>query len=179
MSPWRSASRSSNITSRLCAIMKASKREIRKSPAPAAPAKALPRRHPWQPYALVLGALIALFWVYAPAAHGPFLFDDNTLLPSVYVPFSFWVRGLRPILMLSYWVNAQISRSDTYSYHLFNVSFHFIAGALVFLIVLRLLKWSDSARETRAGLAAFAAGVFLFHPVQAEAVAYVAGRSEG
>lgn len=159
--------------------MKASKREIRKSPAPAAPAKALPRRHPWQPYALVLGALIALFWVYAPAAHGPFLFDDNTLLPSVYVPFSFWVRGLRPILMLSYWVNAQISRSDTYSYHLFNVSFHFIAGALVFLIVLRLLKWSDSARETRAGLAAFAAGVFLFHPVQAEAVAYVAGRSEG
>src|SRR5579872_1903494 len=138
MSPWRSASRSSNITSRLCAIMKASKREIRKSPAPAAPAKALPRRHPWQPYALLLGALIAVFWAYAPAAHGPFLFDDNTLLfalPAFQAPLSFWVRGLRPIVMLSYWVNVQISGDDTYSYHLFNVSFHFIAGVLVFFIV--------------------------------------------
>jgi tetratricopeptide (TPR) repeat protein len=158
--------------------MKANRREIRKAQPAAPPVKASPPRHPWQPYALVLGALIAVFWAYAPAAHAPFLFDDNTLLPGVYAPFSFWVNGLRPILMFSYWVNAQISRVDTYFYHLFNVGIHSIAAALVFFIALRLLKWSNAARETRAGLAVFAAAVFLLHPAQTESVAYVAGRSE-
>ena len=160
--------------------MKASRRETRKAQ-PAPPAKALPRRYRWQPYAFVAAALIAVYWAYSPAAHGPFLFDDNALpfaLPDFQAPLSFWVYGLRPIVMLSYWLNVQISGGDTYSYHLFNVGIHFIASALVFFIVRRLLQWSNAAQETRTGLAAFGAAVFLLHPAQAEAVAYLAGRAE-
>ena len=37
-------------------------------------------------YAAVGAALIAVFWAYSPALHGPFLFDDNILpfaLPGI------------------------------------------------------------------------------------------------
>src|SRR5207248_397112 len=49
---------------------------------------------------------------------------------------------------------------------------------LIFLIVRQLLDRSGAARTLLTPLAALAAGVFLLHPVQTEAVAYVAGRSE-
>src|SRR5438067_11927552 len=108
MSRWRSASRCSNITCKACGTMKARKHEIRMpgpAPAPVSKAAALvesPVR--WQPYALAGIVLLAVVWAYAPAAHGPFLFDDNTLpfaLPSFNAPFSVWVDALRPLLMLS------------------------------------------------------------------------------
>jgi tetratricopeptide (TPR) repeat protein len=161
--------------------MKASKREARKPrPAPA-PAPVVARSLPWAPVALVAGALLAVFWAYAPAAPGPFLFDDNTLpfaLPQFGAPLYFWIHTLRPVLNFSYWINARISTDDTYSYHLFNVGIHLIAGVLIFLIVLRLLRRAGVAREMQTWLAGFAGAVFLLHPVQAESVAYLAGRSE-
>jgi tetratricopeptide (TPR) repeat protein len=125
--------------------------------------------------------LLAVFWAYAPAARGPFLFDDNALpfaLPSFNAPLAIWIRGRRPLLMASYWFNARVSGDDTYSYHVVNVILHVIAGGLIFLIVRRLLAWSPAAPQRRTLLAGFAAAVFLLHPVQAEAVAYLAGRSE-
>ena len=77
------------------------------------------------------------------------------------------------------WVNSQISGMEsTFSYHLFNVIFHLITGVLVFAIVRRLVEWSHAEESRRDLLAGFAALVFLLHPVQTEAVAYLAGRSE-
>ena len=127
-------------------------------------------------------AAIVLFWAYAPAAHGPFLFDDNALpfaLPSLTAPLRSWLGYPRPFLMASYWANAQISGDDTFSYHLVNVILHLAAGGLIFAIVRRLLQWSEARQPVRTWLAAFAAAIFLFHPVQSETVAYLAGRSEG
>ena len=75
----------------------------------------------WIPFAFSALTAIVVWWAYAPAAHGPFLFDDNTLpfaLPEFNAPFSVWVRNLRPVLMASYWMNARLSGDDTYSYHL-------------------------------------------------------------
>ncbi len=160
--------------------MKASKRETRKPrPAPALlPAKPQLR---WQPWAFAAIALLIVLWAYAPAAHGPFLFDDNALpfaLPSLNAPLAAWIGSPRPLLMASYWLNARISGDDTYSYHVFNVIFHFIAALLVFLIVRRLLDLAEIRADRRSLLAGFAAAVFLLHPVQAESVAYLAGRSE-
>jgi tetratricopeptide (TPR) repeat protein len=45
-------------------------------------------------------------------------------------------------------------------------------------MVRRLLEWSGAQASLRNLLAGFAALLFLLHPVQAEAVAYLAGRSE-
>jgi len=47
-----------------------------------------------------------------------------------------------------------------------------------YLIVRRLLEWARFAEPRRGLLAGFAAAVFLLHPIQTEAVAYLAGRSE-
>ena len=164
--------------------MKASKREVRK-PRPAlpevAPRALVDRRAPWQPFVLAVAVALAVVWAYAPAAYGPFLFDDNGLVyafPTFSNQFIVWIHELRPVLMASYWINARISGTDPHSYHVLNVVVHLIAGILIFPIVRRLLEWAGSPRETRNLLSGFAAAVFLLHPVQSEAVAYVAGRSE-
>jgi Tfp pilus assembly protein PilF len=89
-----------------------------------------------------------------------------------------WLRNVRPALMFSYWVNAHFWKDDPYSYHIVNVVLHCVTSGLVFLIVRRLLEWSGSDKSRGVLLAGFAAGVYLLHPVQTEAVAYLAGRSE-
>jgi len=158
--------------------MKARKREIRKtSAAPAATRK--PQR--W-PYALAAGAAMMLvFWVYAPALYGPFLFDDTVLpfaLPGFQQPLRVWLSNVRPVLYFTYWVNAQLSRDNTYSYHVINVLIHCVTGGLIFLIVRKLLDWSGAPAARRDLVAGFSAALFLLHPVQNEAVGYLAGRSE-
>jgi tetratricopeptide (TPR) repeat protein len=126
-------------------------------------------------------ALVAVWWAYAPALRGPFLFDDTVLpfaLPSFSAPLSVWLRGVRPALMFTYWMNSWISGSDTFSYHVLNVVFHCCTAGLVFFIVRRLLEWAGVMHSRRDLLAGFAAAIFLLHPIQTEAVAYLAGRSE-
>src|ERR1017187_8092065 len=154
---------------------------------------------PWH-YGAALGvAFLAVSIVYWPAVDGPFVLDD------LYLPFtapemahaslSRWVGGLRPLLMFSFWINHTISGTQTFSYHFLNLLLHLATGALAFLIVRKSLEapWGrpfgvpeagGTACPTgeggwkREGLAAFAAGLFLLHPLQTESVAYVASRSE-
>ena len=80
--------------------------------------------------------------------------------------------------MFTYWVNAQISGDNPYSYHVVNVLLHCATSGLVFLIVRRLCGCQEIGEPRRTLLAAFAAALFLLHPAQTEAVAYLAGRSE-
>jgi protein O-mannosyl-transferase len=150
----------------------------RPAPQPAAPSQ-------WPVIAAIAVAIIAVFWAYAPAFSGPFLFDDQTLpfaLPEFAEPLLAWLRSDRPVLMFTYWLNVQISGSDPYSYHIFNVIIHCITSGIVFLIVRRFLEWSgvhtEAENQRRDLLAAFSGLLFLLHPVQSEAVAYLAGRSE-
>src|ERR1051326_6633508 len=142
-----------------------------------------PARSPWWPYLLAAGAaVIAVFWAYSPALHGPFLFDDTALpfaLPGFSDSLRIWLLGVRPTLMFTYWVNSVISHDDPYSYHVVNVLFHCISAGLVFFIVRRILQRAAIGLPRRDFLAGFAAAIFLLHPVQTEAAAYLAGRSDG
>ncbi len=146
----------------------------------------------------VLGLFIAfcaIYQVYSPALNGPFLLDDTSqpyMLPNFYVlPLTDWIRGVRPLLMLSYWLNFKASGNEvTFGYHVVNVALHFFNGAMIYLAIRKVLGWvgaarSDGALSVSAGtgghqeiLAIFAAGLFLFHPMQTESVSYVASRSE-
>jgi protein O-mannosyl-transferase len=136
------------------------------------------------PWPLIIGAvaLLVAWWAYSPALRGPLLFDDVYLpfaSPAfLHAPLSAWMHGVRPVLMFSYWLNLALSGSDTFTYHVFGFLIHLATAALVFLIVRRLVEWSGIASPRREWLAAFAAALFLLHPVQTEAVAYLAGRSE-
>ena len=162
--------------------MATKKREIRKSyaGAPASVAQAQPRA-PWGWYAAIAAAAtVVAFMVYGPALRGPFLFDDSFLPFAVSgdEPIGNWIHSTRPLLMLTYWFNVRLSGEDTFSYHVVNVLLHCAASGLMFLVVRRLLEWSGLEKTRLNLLAGFAAAVFLLHPVQAESVAYLAGRSE-
>src|ERR1700687_5577660 len=72
--------------------------------------------HLWH-YALGLFiAFCAVYQVYSPAMNGPFLLDDNSLpymLPDFSVlPLRDWISGLRPLLMLSFWLNFKQSGNE-------------------------------------------------------------------
>ena len=145
-----------------------------------------PASQPRWPYWLAAaGAVLLGFWIYQPALHGAFLFDDAALpfaMPSASAPFVDWIRfsASRPVLYATYWMNSRMSGDDPFSFHVFNVIFHLIATGLVFLIVRRFVEWTwpESAPLRRNLLAGFAGSVFLLHPIQTEAVAYLAGRSD-
>jgi len=112
--------------------------------------------------------------VYSPALSGPFLFDDR------YLPFlrpgfaeaslSDVISGVRPLLMVTYWANTRLFGLDTYWFHFVNLLLHAAAGVCVWFIATKLTQ--DKI------LSAFCTLVFLFHPLQSESVAYIAGRSE-
>ena len=161
--------------------MKNRKREARKTVVAPGPGGTPPRPAAW-PWVLgVAGALVAVFWAYSPAMHGEFLFDDNALpfaLPNAAAPLRAWIGQIRPVLMFTYWINSRISAEDPYSYHILNVIIHCLTSLLMFPMVRRLLEWSGAQASLRNLLAGFAAVLFLLHPVQAESVAYLAGRSE-
>lgn len=132
----------------------------------------------WIFAAATLAAVYLAFQVYAPALNGPFVFDDADLpyhQPNFPDALRDWAGGVRPLLMLSYWLNHQLSAKPP-GFHVFNVFFHVVNSILLFFIIRKLLE--DAGPGSHDALAAFAAAIFLLHPIQTEAVAYIAGRSE-
>ena len=147
-----------------------------------------PRLQRWPYIAGIVLALFAVFQAYWPAIHGQFLLDD-TYLPYMNpafaaAPLMAWIRGLRPLLMFSYWLNfqyadpAQAGMQDPFGYHFVNLVLHFFNGILVCLAVRKVLSWADVEKRLSGVLAIFAGGLFLLHPLQTESVSYVASRSE-
>src|SRR5690242_138161 len=131
------------------------------APATAAEAKPL-ARGVW--YAIAAIPLLVFFFAYAPVINAPFLFDDTSqqyALPDATRPLNSWIGPVRPVLMFSYWVNVQISRTDTFSFHVVNLLIHAAAAFFVFLIIRRLLEWAGTEPANRAWLAGFGAAIFL------------------
>jgi tetratricopeptide (TPR) repeat protein len=130
----------------------------------------------WIYPATIAVALYVAFQVYAPALSGPFVFDD-TFQPYHSPGFSsalrVWIQGVRPLLMFSYWVNYKFSQAP-FGFHVINLLIHLLNSFLVFCIARKLARHGSSDWL----LPAFAAAVFLLHPIQTEAVSYIAGRSE-
>jgi tetratricopeptide (TPR) repeat protein len=135
----------------------------------------------WWYLAGIFALAYAGFQAYGAVLNGPFVFDDSSLpfrVPGFPSDLRHWIGFLRPLLMLSYWINFRISPTDTFWYHIYNVSFHICGSFLVFLIVRKVVGFVSDDEPGNLLLAVFAAGLFLLHPVNTEAVAYVASRSE-
>jgi len=130
---------------------------------------------------VMLAAFLVGLDLYAPALNAPFVFDDFTLPYQLLSPqpFMAWISGMRPVLMLTYWLNASVSGSAPFGYHLLNLVIHAVNTGLVFLVLSRLLTLSGgySARAVRIA-SAIGSAVFFVHPLQTESVSYIAGRSE-
>ena len=125
---------------------------------------------------------VVCFYIYSPALHGPFLFDDYDIDfsdPQIAdASLGSWLGGNRPILMLTYWMNYQVAGTGTFAFHLFNLLIHIGNTLLIYLVAAKLFEWAKMEARERGLLAAFSALLFLVHPLQTESVAYIAGRSE-
>jgi hypothetical protein len=127
------------------------------------------------------------FVLYANVINGKFVFDDNTFiennqfvkkadLKSIFTSGITQGSGLndnfyRPFQQSLYVLSYKISGTETWSYHLWNILFHSLNGFLLFVLLLQLFP-------NRQGLGLTVALLFLFHPLQTQAVSYISGLSE-
>ena len=84
-------------------------------------ASGIVRLRPWGLAAwLCLGIFAVILWLYSPALNGHFIFDDLALpfcKPIRHASLLAWISdsGVRPVLMISYWLNYQISGDRPFS----------------------------------------------------------------
>ena len=136
------------------------------------------------------GALFAVgFFIYYFNLHNGLFWDDedwiinNQLVHSLsWTNIKFWFThntlagiGLksnyyRPFLFFTFAVNYAISGVKPLGYHLVNNLIHIANAILLFVVLKRLFK-----KEYLAFLVSL---IFLIHPLQTEAVTYVAGRGD-
>src|SRR5690349_8429959 len=120
---------------------------------------------------LLLAAALAAF---GASLGSGFHFDDYAIFsdPALTSPMGWldlWtLRQTRPLTYLTFWLNYQIGGQGPLGYHLLNLALHLGAVLLAYECMRRLM-------DARA--AWIAAAIFAVHPIQAEAVNYVWGRS--
>lgn len=132
----------------------------------------------------MLAVVLAL---YANTLWDGFTFDDFHYVLDNPTVTTFSLKGLfapakleerlrffRPLTFATYQLNWAFTRARPWSYHLFNAILHALVCLLLYLVLRRLL--TGIAGE--ALIAWVAAGLFAVHPIHAEAVASVVGRSE-
>ncbi len=120
---------------------------------------------------LLIAAALAAF---GASLGSGFHFDDYAIFsdpvltsPSGWLQVWGW-RQTRPLTYLTFWLNYQTGGQDALGYHVLNLLLHLGAVLLAYECLRRLLP-------QRAALVA--AALFAVHPLQAEAVDYVWGRS--
>ncbi len=115
------------------------------------------------------------FWIYAPALHGDWLWDDDYLIEHNSVvndPYGIWDIWLSPGTLIDYfpltvsleWLEWQLWPNDPFVFHLTSLLCHVGSALLVWRLLAKLglrLAWLG-------GL------IFVLHPVQVESVAWMA-----
>ena len=81
-------------------------------------------------------------------------------------------RGLRPLLLITFWLNYALAGTAPWSYHLVNVFLHWLAVVLVYRVVRDHLWLGDAGRP----VAMVAALLMAVHPLATSAVNLVAAR---
>lgn len=76
----------------------------------------------------------------------------------------------RPLILLSYALDYKLWSSNPAGFHLTNLSFHIFSAILIYLIFLSL--------HFRKSITFLTSILFLIHPLQTEAVTYIAGRTD-
>ncbi len=130
----------------------------------------------WRSFLLRVMVIVgAGVWVFWPALHGDWLWDDDILITNnviVHDPGGFWKIWFEPGKLVDYfpltvsveWMEWQLWREHTFGYHLISVILHISSALLVWHFLNKLglrLAWLG-------GL------IFIIHPVVVESVAWIA-----
>jgi hypothetical protein len=120
---------------------------------------------------ILLGAALAAF---GASLGSGFHFDDYAIFsdPALTSPggwLHIWgLRQTRPLTYLTYWLNYRVGGTDPLGYHVLNLILHLAAVWLAYECLRRMVPQR---------IAWLAAAIFAIHPLQAEAVDYIWGRS--
>ena len=122
--------------------------------------------------------------IYSNTFQAPFVFDDqHTIqenakirnLHNFYTPDV--LRSPRPLVDFTFALNYHFGKLQVFGYHLVNLFIHIANGILVFFLSRMLFRKLSGADNPNSYLAAlFAALIFIAHPLQTQAVTYIAQR---
>ena len=140
----------------------------------------------WSPYAWIV---IAGFLLYFKSLFFNFVyFDDNSLvidnfffLKNMANITKIFTQGVfhvlhspetyyRPMLTLSFMIDAQLGGLSPFFYHLSNIILHLLSSVLVFVLFIKLKYKRD--------LSFIFSIIFTVHPVLTQAVAWIPGRND-
>ncbi|MDP8233399.1 MAG: hypothetical protein P9M06_01160 [Candidatus Saelkia tenebricola] len=129
--------------------------------------------------------LLVGFLAYSNSLNNRFVFSDHYLITENYlirdfkfIPFYFKgylsqdVKGVfRPLTMASYNLNYLLNETHVYGYRIFNILIHSLNVFLIYLLLLALFPRGSKRAAVVAAL------IYLLHPINAEAVNHLMGRS--
>lgn len=148
----------------------------------------------WPARMLPLLLIVAGILAYANSLNAPFIFDDFDAIKNNAGIRSLWpiwqaawspqdspLAG-RPVASLSFALNYAFAGGiqSTTAYHVGNLLIHLLTGLLLYGVIRRtLLAWKPGVFAPGAAWFALAASMlWLLHPIQTEAVAYLTQRTE-
>ena len=142
---------------------------------------------------LFLFLFVIVISIYANSLNVPFIFDDEKNISHVEaihisdLKFN-TLRNVvtearlptRLVANISFAINFYFDKLNVYSYHVVNILIHFINGILVYFLA-RLILQRHPIKDDRVIspvflIAAFAAGIFIAHPIQTQSVTYIVQR---
>ncbi len=140
------------------------------------------------PWFVLVVLLVVGFAAYSNALRSSFHFDDETsivnnpAIRNLEDLYSIWKYSpLRFVTYLSFALNFRLNGLDAFGFHLLNILIH-VASALVVCFIIRRLHYlahggHGEAPNLGPPAALLAALIFLAHPIQTQAVTYVAQRA--
>ncbi len=122
---------------------------------------------------LSLAMILAALWIYWPAMHGGWIWDDKTEIPKIAalggpgLLHQVWIApdtgDYYPVKVMVEWLQWKAWGQDTFGYHLTNVLLHAASGLLLWQLL----------RRFGVRCARFAGLLFIVHPLAVESVAWI------
>jgi len=151
--------------------------------------KAPIRRTPkdWLPYlAIVVVFSLAALW---PAIQSDFTeLDDKKLIlenlpwffkfPTKMWTYSLFTAHYKPLVFISWFIEAKIYGINSVGFHAVNLFFHTINAILVFFLTFNLSRQFTITKKQPELVALFTAIFFAVHPMHVESVAWAMGRKD-
>ncbi len=136
---------------------------------------------------MLAAALCVAAVAYGPAIRGEFHFDDEGNIVENWAirDLGRVLRNVRPLQLLgperpvaaaTFALDYARGRLDPSAYHVTSLAIHLLTAVLVFVLALGVLR--RTASPNAAWSAAAVAAAFALHPLETEAVAFAAQRSE-
>jgi tetratricopeptide (TPR) repeat protein len=147
----------------------------------------------WLSLAVIAAGAVA---VYSNSLRCPFVYDDlaadvvpNAMIRHLWPPWEVLLTcsgtkiapATRPVVQLSFAVNYTMGGFNTMPYHATNLAIHLLAGWTLFGFVRRTLllpKFEDRFHRAATPLALTVSCLWTLHPLQTQAVTYIAQRYE-